>query len=224
MFNSILTTTTGALSVSSALICMGLAVVLGIVISVVHTITSRSNKNFSITLAVLPAIVQVVIMLVNGNLGTSVAVAGAFALVRFRSMPGNSKEIVSVFFSMAIGLALGMGYAVFAVYATLAISLILLILSKTKFGCTRDQEKRLKVTIPEDVDYNEELSGILKNYTSRYNVERIRTINLGSMYEIIYNIVLKDKVNEKNMLDELRVKNGNLNISLNTIEEGVTEL
>ena len=224
MFNSILTTTTGALSVSSALICMGLAVVLGIVISAVHTITSRSNKNFAITLAVLPAIVQVVIMLVNGNLGTSVAVAGAFALVRFRSMPGNSKEIVSVFFSMAIGLALGMGYAVFAVYATLAISLILLILSKTKFGCTRDQEKRLKVTIPEDVDYNEELSGILKNYTSRYNVERIRTINLGSMYEIIYNIVLKDKVNEKNMLDELRVKNGNLNISLNTIEEGVTEL
>ena len=220
MFNSILTTTTGALSVSSALICMGLAVVLGIVISVVHTITSRSNKNFAITLAVLPAIVQVVIMLVNGNLGTSVAVAGAFALVRFRSMPGNSKEIVSVFFSMAIGLALGMGYAVFAVYATLAISLILLILSKTKFGCTRDQEKRLKVTIPEDVDYNEELSGILKNY----NVERIRTINLGSMYEITYNIVLKDKVNEKNMLDELRVKNGNLNISLNTIEEGVTEL
>lgn len=224
MFNSILTTTTGALSVSSALICMGLAVVLGIVISAVHTITSRSNKNFAITLAVLPAIVQVVIMLVNGNLGTSVAVAGAFALVRFRSMPGNSKEIVSVFFSMAIGLALGMGYAVFAVYATLAISLILLILSKTKFGCTRDQEKRLKVTIPEDVDYNEELSGILKNYTSRYNVERIRTINLGSMYEITYNIVLKDKVNEKNMLDELRVKNGNLNISLNTIEEGVTEL
>lgn len=224
MFNSILTTTTGALSVSSALICMGLAVVLGIVISAVHTITSRSNKNFAITLAVLPAIVQVVIMLVNGNLGTSVAVAGAFALVRFRSMPGNSKEIVSVFFSMAIGLALGMGYAVFAVYATLAISLILLILSKTKFGCTRDQEKRLKVTIPEDVDYNEELSGILKNYTSRYNVERIRTINLGSMYEITYNIVLKDKVNEKNMLDELRVKNGNLNISLNTIEEGVTDL
>ena len=224
MFNSILTTTTGALSVSSALICMGLAVVLGVVISVVHAITSRSNKNFAITLAVLPAIVQVVIMLVNGNLGTSVAVAGAFALVRFRSMPGNSKEIVSVFFSMAIGLALGMGYAVFAVYATLAISLILLILSKTKFGCTRDQEKRLKVTIPEDVDYNEELSGILKNYTSRYNVERIRTINLGSMYEITYNIVLKDKVNEKNMLDELRVKNGNLNISLNIIEEGVTEL
>lgn len=224
MFNSILTTSTETLSVSSVLICMGLAVILGLVISMVHTLTSRSNKNFAITLAVLPAIVQVVIMLVNGNLGTSVAVAGAFALIRFRSMPGNSKEIVSVFFSMAIGLALGMGYAVFAVFATIAISLVLLILSKTNFGSTKDKEKRLKVIIPEDVDYNEEITSIVKQYSARYTVERIKTINLGSMYEITYNIVLKDILKEKEMLDAIRVKNGNLNISLNTIEEGVTEL
>lgn len=224
MFNSILTTSTGTLSASSALICMGLAVVLGLVISAVHTLTSRSNKNFAITLAVLPAIVQVVIMLVNGNLGTSVAVAGAFALVRFRSMPGNSKEIVSVFFSMAIGLALGMGYAVFATFATIAISFVLLILSKTNIGCTRDNEKRLKVIIPEDVDYSEEITPVIKNYTSRYTIEKVRTINLGSMYEITYNIVLKDISKEKEMLDQIRVKNSNLNISLNTIEEGVTEL
>ena len=125
---------------------------------------------------------------------------------------------------MAIGLALGMGYAVFAVFATIAISLVLLILSKTNFGSTRDKEKRLKVIIPEDVDYNEEITSIVKQYSARYTVERIKTINLGSMYEITYNIVLKDILKEKEMLDAIRVKNGNLNISLNTIEEGVTEL
>lgn len=133
MFNSVLGNVTSTFSTTSLIVCMLSSLVLGIIIACVHMYTSKYTKNFIISLAVLPALVQVVIMLVNGNLGTSVAVLGAFGLVRFRSIPGNSKEIVSVFFAMAIGLAIGMGYIAFAAFITVIISIILIILSKASF-------------------------------------------------------------------------------------------
>ncbi|MBR2784541.1 MAG: DUF4956 domain-containing protein [Clostridia bacterium] len=224
MFESILSSTTGTLSVSTSLICMGTSLVLGLAIALVHMWTSKYSKSFVISLAILPALVQVVMMMVNGNLGTSVAILGAFGLIRFRSMPGTAKEIVSVFFAMAIGLATGMGHVLFATYVTAIISILIVILSKTKFGEKNNDEKRLKIILPEELDYNEIFKDIFENYTKSCRTEKVKTINMGSMYELTYNVVLKDQSKEKEFIDKLRVRNGNLAISMQRVEEGLGEL
>ena len=224
MFESILSNTAGTLSIVSALECMGVSLILGFVIALVHMKTSKHSKNFVISLVVLPLLVQVVMMMVNGNLGTSVAILGAFGLIRFRSQPGTAKEIVSIFFAMAVGLACGMGHIVFAAVVTVIVSLILVILSKINFGKQNDLDRKLKIVIPEDVDYTEVFSGILDKYTKVSNLEKARSINMGSMYELSYDIKLKDKINEKEFLDEIRIRNSNLNVSLQKLEEGVYEL
>ena len=224
MFESILSSTTGTLSVSTSLICMGASLVLGLAIALVHMWTSKYSKSFVISLAILPALVQVVMMMVNGNLGTSVAILGAFGLIRFRSMPGTAKEIVSVFFAMAIGLATGMGHVLFATYVTATISILIVILSKTKFGEKNNDEKRLKIVLPEELDYNEIFNDIFENYTKSCKTEKVKTINMGSMYELTYNVVLKDQSKEKEFIDKLRVRNGNLAISMQRVEEGLGEL
>ena len=224
MFESILSSTAGTLSVSTSLICMGVSLILGLAIALVHMWTSKYSKSFVISLAILPALVQVVMMMVNGNLGTSVAILGAFGLIRFRSMPGTAKEIVSVFFAMAIGLATGMGHVLFAAYVTLIISALILILSKTKFGEKNNNEKKLKIVLPEELDYNNVFKDIFDEYTKSCTTDKVKTINMGSMYELTYNVVLKDANKEKEFIDKLRVRNGNLTISMYRPEEGLGEL
>lgn len=221
MFESILSTN-ATLSIQNGAICILASVILGMVISLVHYYTSKSNKNFLITLAVLPLIVQVVIMLVNGNLGTSLAVLGAFSLVRFRSIPGNSKEITSIFFAMAIGLATGMGYITLAILITVVISLLLVILTKTHFGENKQEDRKLKITIPENLDYTNVFDDIFKNYTQTKQLEKVKTTNMGSMYELTYRVVLKKDKNEKDLIDEIRVRNGNLNITFGRFDENAT--
>lgn len=203
---------------------MGVSLILGLAIALVHMWTSKYSKSFVISLAILPALVQVVMMMVNGNLGTSVAILGAFGLIRFRSMPGTAKEIVSVFFAMAIGLATGMGHVLFAAYVTLIISALILILSKTKFGEKNALEKKLKIVIPEELDYNDVFKDIFDEYTNSCTTDKVKTINMGSMYELTYNVVLKDANKEKEFIDKLRVRNGNLTISMYRPEEGLGEL
>lgn len=212
MFKSIFETT-ATLSITDALICMISSIILGIVVALTHTLTKKYTKNFITVLVILPLLVQVVIMMVNGNLGTSVAILGAFGLIRFRSMPGTSRELLSIFEAMAIGLSIGMGHIIFAVVFTLITSLTILILSITKLGETKTNQK-LKILIPEDLDYTTVFKETLTKYTNKYELEKVKTTNLGSMYEITYNIELK-QVNEKEFIDELRIKNGNLNITLN---------
>ena len=224
MFESILSESAGSLSIQSALICMGVSLVLGLMIAVVHMVTTKYSKNFLITLSVLPLMVQVVIMMVNGNLGTSVAVLGAFGLVRFRSAPGNSREIASIFFAMAIGLAVGMGQIVFAVVITVVLSLVLLLLSKSGFGEKKVLEKKLKVLIPEDLNYTDVFDDIFHKFTSSVDLVKVKTTNMGSMYELSYNVVLKNKASEKNFIDEIRCRNGNLNVILSKVEALDNEL
>lgn len=224
MFESILSSAAGTLSVSTSLICMGASLILGLVIAFVHMWTSKYSKSFVISLAILPALVQVVMMMVNGNLGTSVAILGAFGLIRFRSMPGTAKEIVSVFFAMAVGLATGMGHVLFAAYVTVLISALILILSKTKFGEKNCNEKRLKVVIPEELDYNDVFKDIFEEFTKSCKTIKVKTINMGSMYELTYSVILKDLNKEKEFIDKLRVRNGNLAISMERAEEGIGEL
>lgn len=224
MFNSVLGNVTSTFSTTSLIVCMLSSLVLGIIIACVHMYTSKYTKNFIISLAVLPALVQVVIMLVNGNLGTSVAVLGAFGLVKFRSIPGNSKEIVSVFFAMAIGLAIGMGYIAFAAFITVIISIILIILSKASFIFKNVNEKKLKIVVPEELDYTTIFDDIMQEYTKKCTIEKVKTVNMGSMYEITYKVTLLEDKNEKNFLDKIRVRNGNLNVTIMHVEEGMMEL
>ncbi len=213
MFTSILDVTAGSLSLGSVMFCIAAAVACGLVISLVYMISSeRYTKNFVITLALLPVLVEIIILMTSGSLGTAVAVAGAFSLVRFRSLPGTSREIAGIFFAMAVGLSCGMGQILFAALITVIVSALFFLLNRTGFGERKEGFKHLKITIPEDLDYSSLFDDIFSKYCSHVSQVKVRTVNLGSMYEIDYNVLLKDGSMEKNMIDELRVRNGNLSI------------
>ena len=224
MFSSVLNTAGGNLTIAGALVCTVASIVLGLAISYMYMSQGRYTKNFAITLVILPVLVQVVIMMVNGNLGTSVAILGAFSLVRFRSVPGTSKEICCVFFAMAIGLATGMGFIGFAVMITAIVCTLFIVLSKTSFGEGNHEEKQLKVTIPETLDYTEVFDDLFDKYTKQISLEKVKTTNLGSMFELHYNIVLKDNKQEKAFIDELRCRNGNLTIMCGRPQAGKEQL
>lgn len=213
MLESVLKSTT-ELSIESLLLCSVVSLILGIIISLVHKFTSNYTKNFLITLAILPILVQSIILMVSGNLGTSIAIVGAFSLVRFRSLPGTSKEILSVFFAMTIGLATGMGQLVFATIVTILVSIVLIILSKTKFGSIGQNKKILKITLPDNLDYTEVFDDIFEKYVKDYKLDNVKTVNLGSLFELTYTLTIKKDINEKSFIDELRSRNGNLKIVL----------
>ena len=213
MLESILT----SISIYSILICLGVALLLGVIVALVYKVTSNYSKNFLVTLAMLPMLVASVIFIVNGNLGMSVAIAGTFSLIRFRSIAGTSKEIIAVFFAMALGLITGAGYIVFAFIITILGSLMLIIFDKSNIFERNKYEKKLKIVMPEDLDYSNVFDEIFDRYTSKNTLEKVKTTNLGSTFELKYRVILKKDINEKEFIDELRVKNGNLKISLNNI-------
>lgn len=214
MLNSIFSNTSSSVELSLILLCSLVSIITGIIIALTHKHTSKYNKNFLITLSVLPLLVQTVIIMVNGNLGTSVAILGAFSLVRFRSLPGTSKEILSVFFSMAIGLITGMGHLVFACVITVIGCIVLFLLNKLTIFDKNKQEKILKITIPENLDYTGVFDDIFEKYTKSVELERVKTTNMGSLFDLSYRVTLNKDINEKEFIDELRVKNGNLKIIL----------
>ncbi|MBR5647752.1 DUF4956 domain-containing protein [Candidatus Saccharibacteria bacterium] len=214
MFNSIFDPSTTGLSITTALICAGVALALGLAIAITHRQTSQTTKGFLITLAVLPLLVMAVMIMINGNLGTSIAILGAFSLIRFRSIQGRAKDLLSVFFAMMVGLALGMGHVLFAVVIT-AIGIFAIVF----FSCTHllepdTHERVLKITIPEDLDYDDVFNEIFKKYTTRAKLVRMKTVNMGSLYDLTYDVKLKHGVKEKAFLDEIRVKNCNLKVLL----------
>ncbi len=190
-----------------------ISLALGAAIATVFRYKNKVSKGFSITLAMLPAIVQVVIMLVNGNLGTGVAVMGAFSLVRFRSVPGNARDICSIFLAMAVGLAMGTGYALIAVIFTAILCAANLVFSCLPIG-KKDGEKQLIITIPEFLDYSGVFSDLFDKYTSGFELIHVKTTNMGSLFKLTYSITLKNGASEKAFIDDLRCRNGNLEISL----------
>ncbi len=215
-----------SISVDGFFICFAVALVLGAILSVGYTVKSKYTKSFMITLAILPAVVCVVIMLVNGNIGAGVAVAGAFSLVRFRSVPGTAKEIVAIFIAMCSGLLVGMGYIAFAVIFTIIMAVILLVLNIVKIWNKKQvpKERTLRITIPEDLNYTEVFEDIFKEFTRSYETVSVKTANMGSMFKLKYDIVLKDVTKEKQFIDELRTRNGNLEIMISNREETQNEL
>lgn len=210
MLNSILGT---ELTLTSFLICMGVSLLLGVGTALVAGYRSRSTQSLAITLAILPAVVQAVIMLVNGSIGAGIAVAGAFSLVRFRSAPGTAREIAAIFLAMAIGLATGMGYVGLAALLFLILAGAMLALTVLRFGQKEDAGRILKITIPEDLDYDGLFDDLFERYTTAHTLEKVKTTNMGTLYELRYRITLRQEPVPKVFLDELRCRNGNLNIT-----------
>lgn len=221
MLNSIFeSTTTSSIELSALLVCSVVSILAGLVIAITHKYTSKYSKNFLITITLLPILVQAVMMMVNGNLGTSIAIMGAFGLVRFRSIPGTSREILIVFFAMAIGLSTGMGQIWFAVSLTILGCLMIVLLNNISLFERNGSEKELKILIPENLDYSEVFDDIFAQYTKNVSLEKVKTTNMGSMFELTYKVMLKPEVKEKDFIDNLRTRNSNLKISLSREVEG----
>lgn len=218
--------TQAVISPETFILCVGAALIIGIFLSFIYTVKNKYTKSFLITLTVLPAVVCVVIMMVNGNVGAGVAVAGAFGLVRFRSAPGTAKEIATIFLAMGAGMIAGMGYLAYAFLFSVIMGIILLICNISGFGENRNamNEKILKITIPEDLDYSDLFDDLMEEYTEKYEIASVKTTNMGSMFKLTYNITLKDINKEKKFIDELRCRNGNLEISISKQEVNTYEL
>ena len=225
LFQGLFDKNTISIPVSHFFICLLVSLVIGLFYTFIYSYKNSSSQSFVITLALLPAIVCTVIMLVNGNVGTGVAVAGAFSLVRFRSIPGTAKEISMLFLAMGTGLITGMGYIGFAFLFALILGLSFILF--THLGLDRMKpcrEKILRMTIPEDLDYNELFDDLFEKYTTHSDTISVKTSNMGSMFKLTYNITLKDPANEKEFIDALRCRNGNLEISISKQTTGSNEL
>ncbi len=207
------TTSTMNISITNFMICMVSAIVLGVFMAKMYALKTKSTKSFVVTLALLPLAVTMVIIMVNGNIGAGVAVAGAFSLVRFRSVPGTAKEIVAIFTAMCTGLTVGMGYIGFAAVFSVIACLFALFLNLTNFGEEKNNVSRtLQITIPENLNYTDVFDDIFESYTKEAKLISAKTTNMGSLFKLSYEIELKDISTEKEFVDEIRTRNGNLEI------------
>ena len=220
------TNLTSVIPVTDFLMCVGCSLLIGLILAFGYMFRSRYTKSFIVTLALLPAVVCVVIMMVNGNVGAGVAVAGAFSLVRFRSVPGTAKEITMLFLAMGAGLIAGMGYLGFALLFAVIMCLLSTLYNQLDFGTRKNNSayKVLNITIPEDLDYTGVFDDIFGEYTATCELVRVKTSNMGSMFRLTYHLTLKDIRREKEMIDALRCRNGNLEITVSRQETVVTEL
>ena len=215
-----------AVSLGQFAAATGVSLILGLVVALVYMQGTRYTKSFVVTLALLPAIICVIIMMVNGSVGTGIAVAGAFSLVRFRSVPGTAKEICTLFLAMASGLITGTGYLGIAAIFTAVMCLVFLILGKVDFGYRRnaDKYKTFRVMVPEDLDYTGVFEDVFSEYTSSCELMQVKTTNMGSMFRLTYDVVLRDPSREKELIDRLRCRNGNLEINVSRQATAATEL
>lgn len=226
IFQGVFDGSTMMIEVHKFILCIVVSLVIGGFLAWVYTFRSNYTQSFVITLAMLPAIVCMVIMMVNGNVGAGVAVAGAFSLVRFRSVPGTAKEIGAIFLAMATGLIAGMGYLAYAVLFALVLGGVLVFLNLLGVGAHRkpSKDKTLKITVPEDLNYGDMFEDLFEKYTSNCEVVSVKTSNMGSLFKLTYNISIKNPAEEKQFIDELRCRNGNLEISISRQEANINEL
>lgn len=216
------TSMTNVISLGDFLLCVVCALAVGLLLAACYMYRTRYTKSFVATLALLPSVVCVVIMMVNGNVGAGVAVAGAFSLVRFRSVPGTAKEIGAIFLAMGTGIIVGMGYLGYAILCAAVLGGASALYSRLDFGCTKKSalQKTLQITIPEDLDYTGVFDDILRQYASEYELVQVKTTHMGSLFRLTYHMTLRAANQEKQLLDELRCRNGNLEIS---VSKQVTE-
>ncbi len=216
MFDSIIGT---QITVTSFLICTAVSLILGLGAALLARFRNRTSHSFSLCLAMMPVVVELVIMLVNGNIGAGLGVAGAFSLVRFRSAQGSARDIALLFFAVALGLATGMGYVVMAAIFFLIVAAFLLVLTLAGFSAAGDTDRLLRVQIPESMDYDGLLDDLLAAHTRRAELISVKSTNLGTIYELQYEIRLKTPSVPKELLDGIRCRNGNLNVTCGRIPE-----
>ena len=209
MFNCVIPS---AMTVSAFLICLLGALVLGVLTALVFSFRSEHSGNLPFALVLVPPIVTLVIMMVNGNIGAGLGVAGAFSLIRFRSAPGTARELSGLFTGTAIGLACGMGYVGIAALFFLVVAATVLVLTLLRFGEKSRSYRHLRVTIPENLDYDGIFDDLFEKYTTDHRLQKVKTTNMGTLYELSYDIHIKGSDVPKEFLDELRCRNGNLNI------------
>lgn len=214
MFNSIFDPSTPGLEITTALLAAGVALILGIALAISHAKTTQTTKGMMTALAVLPVLVMAVMIMINGNLGTSIAILGAFSLIRFRSVAGRAKDLIAVFAAMMIGLACGMGHVLFATIIMAIYIVMTVLFTYTHFLEPDHHERVLKIVIPEDLDYDDVFNDIFQKYTTRAELVRMKTMNMGSLYKLTYNVKIKHGIKEKEFLDEIRTRNCNLKILL----------
>lgn len=204
---------TSPITFTQILLCSLVSLGAGAVFALIYKFTNKKTSNsFIISLIMLPIAVQAVILVVNNNLGAGVAVAGAFALVRFRSVPASAREITLLFSVMAVGIATGMGYVAYAGIVTGVMAVVYIVLSLIPTLKAGGNVKKLRVIVPEDVDYTTVFEDVFNKYTKSVVLKKVKTTGLGSMYELTYDIVITDIKNEKQLIDEIRIRNGNLTV------------
>ncbi len=204
------------------LLCLVSAGALGMLTAAVFRFRSRESASFTLTLSLLPMVVAVVIMLVNGNVGTGIAVAGAFTLVRFRSAPGSAREIAAIFTCMALGLAAGMGYLGIAAILFVCVAAVTLVMTLTGWGKAKGIHKQLKITIPENMDYDQLFDGVFAAHGVKAELTRIKTTAMGTLFDLTYDVTLPTPQVPKALLDDLRARNGNLSIMIGAAMEQET--
>lgn len=214
----------GVISFGDFLLCMGSSLLIGLILAFSCRYQGRYTKSFLVTLMLLPAVVCVIIMMVNGSVGAGVAVAGAFSLVRFRSAPGTGREMTMLFLAMGAGLIAGMGYLAFALLFTLLMSVMNVVFSRMDFGGNGKRDRTLSIMIPESLDYGGVFDEVLGHYATDYTLTRVKTTNMGSMFRLSYDLTLREGVSEKELIDQLRCRNGNLEIMLSLRENAPAEL
>ena len=204
--------TSSEIGMSQFLVCSIVSIILGLIISYIHSYKNRSTTGFLLTVGLIPVIVQVIIMLVNGNLGAGVAVAGAFSLVRFRLAPGTAREILSLFLAMTVGLAAGMGYVAIAVIMVIVVG-ILTVLLPLLFD-ENNKTRQLQITVPESLDYEGAFEEIMNKYTEKHEMLYVKTVQMGTAYKLLYDVLIKDGISVQSFLDDIRTRNGNLEVSI----------
>lgn len=231
MFDTIFTNTVtdavNAINVQGAILSILLAIALGLIICMAYIFVTRDmerSSSFLLSLIILPAVVSVVILLIGNNIARAFSMAGAFTLVRFRSAPGDSKDITFVFLALAVGLGCGLGFLTFAGVVTVMLSLIIVLFHKFSFSNIKIKRRQLKITIPEDMNFEGAFDDLFQKYTTKFDLERVKTTNMGTLFELTYGIHMKEGCNQKEFIDELRCRNGNLNISLSILDNNTPGL
>lgn len=225
ILENVISTTDLSISVTTTLLSIFAAFVFGLVISGAYlaiTPIRERSANFIMSLIILPIIVAVVILLIGGSLARAFSMAGIFTIVRFRSIPGDSKDISFIFLTMAVGLSVGLGYLTLGAVITVVVGAAIVVIKKSNYGVSKQKEKRLRITVPEDMNYQGAFDDLFAKYTNYNEIQKVKTTNMGTLFEICYDIIMKEGASEKEFIDALRCRNGNLTIQLG-VKEGSSQ-